>query len=75
MGNPAEHTELVDVILGLSQCVHVWESCKLLLSADTPCLGHQDQLLAREFVLLDSLANDPLAVTVGVDVGGIPLLG
>lgn len=73
MRKSAEHTELVDVILGLSQCVHVWESCKLLLGADTPCLGHQDQLMARDVVLLDSLPNDPLTVAVGVDVGGIPL--
>lgn len=69
-----EHTELVNVILGLPQRAHVRQSGELLFSTHTPCLCHQNELLARDVVFLDRLADDALTVAIGVDVRGIPLL-
>lgn len=46
---------------------------KLLLADAAERLGHENQFVAWDFVLFDCLRNHPLRISVGIDVGCIPL--
>lgn len=66
-------TELIHVVLGLSQIVQNRVRMELLLAAAAPRLGHENQLVAGDVIFLDCLRDDSLRVSVRVDVGGVPL--
>lgn len=64
---------LINVILGLSYGITVEEMAHVGRLADTPkALGHDDDLLPRDAIFLDRLANNNLASTLRVGVCGVP---
>lgn len=67
------NTHLVNIILGLPQLIQDRVCVELLLADAAPCLGHQDQLVTRDVVFLDSLGDESLGVPVGVYVCRVPL--
>lgn len=69
----AREVVLVDVVLGLLERLAVQEVAHVGLLAHAPeALGHDDDLLARDTVLLDGLADNDLAHALRVHVGCVP---
>lgn len=45
------------------------------ITQDAITFGHDYNFLARDLVLLKRLPDDPLGLTIGVDIGSVPLSG
>lgn len=66
-------TKLVDVIFSFLQILNDVVCMKLLLSNTAVGLCHQHQFVPGDLIFLDRLGNNPLRVTIGINVCSIPL--
>lgn len=67
-------TALVYVVDGAGRVFNREGIRLIVLARSAAAFRHYDELVARDLVLLDGFADDLLAYTIGVYVGGIPLV-
>jgi hypothetical protein len=66
-------TELINVVLTPAKFIEDRICAKLLFAHAAPCLGHDNELVTGEIVLLNRLRDDALGISIRVDVCRIPL--
>ena len=66
-------TSLIHIIDRLVRLVDCKRFRIVALSRGTAALGHYDQLMAWDVVLLNGFANDFLGHAITIDIGSIPL--